>query len=240
MSKEVNSCFKPFKDIHKGMSAAVMGCGPTLNLYDGSKNLIHVGCNELLYSQELSLDYHFVGDSQSDWPDRKKTFAKDPKAYNDYSPNISKFVRDHPQDECSIIQANKGRLVSGALHYDVATPGMTYKGFKKHRQKEFQKDILSNYMYSRISITWEMMQFILWTGVSRIYLMGHDCSYREGTVHNPTVRAYGGMPRSGLIEKWKEIKVWIEKEYPNVDVACINPDEMRCFKEVTLDQVVEN
>ena len=42
------------------------------------------------------------------------------------------------------------------------------------------------------------------------------------------------------IEKWKEIKVWIETEYPDVDVACIHPNEMRCFKEATLDQVVEN
>ena len=95
-------------------------------------------------------------------------------------------------------------------------------------------------MYSRLSISWEMMQFILWTGVNRIYLMGHDCSYSKGTVHNPDARAYGGMPRSGLIEKWKEIKVWIETEYPDVAVACIHPNEMRCFKEATLDQVVEN
>ena len=237
---EVNICFKPFKNIHRSMSAAVLGCGPSLKLYSGQKNIIHVGCNELIYSEDLALDYHFVGDSQSDWPDREKTFFKDPEAYNSYVPNIAKFVRNHPQNECNIIQANQGRLVSGALHYDVCTPGMTYKGFKQHRQKDFQKDILSNYMYSRLSISWEMMQFILWTGVSRIYLMGHDCSYREGTVHNPEVRAYGGTPRTGLIKKWEELKSWIETEYPDVEVMCINPDEMSCFKEVKIDEIVEN
>ena len=95
-------------------------------------------------------------------------------------------------------------------------------------------------MYSRLSISWEMMQFILWTGVSRIYLMGHDCSYAKGSLHNPHIRNYGGVPRSGLIQRWSEMKDWIEVEYPGVEVMCVNPDAMRYFDEVTLDQILEN
>jgi len=91
-----------------------------------------------------------------------------------------------------------------------------------------------------MSISWEMMQFALWTGVDKIYLLGHDCSYAKGSIHNPHIRNYGGIPRGPLIQRWKEMMDWILMNYPNVDVMCINPDAMRYFDEVTLDQVVEN
>ena len=237
---KVNVCFEPFKGVHRGKSAAVMGCGPSLELYDGSKNLIHIGCNELIYSPELSLDYHFVGDAQAGWPNRRKTFHHDPQAYNNYQPRLAKFVRDHPQDECSVLRSNGHRPVDHAIHYDVCPPGTSYARFKTSRQAEFQTDIVNNYMYSRMSISWEMMQFALWTGVDKIYLLGHDCSYAKGSIHNPHIRNYGGIPRGPLIQRWKEMMDWILMNYPNVDVMCINPDAMRYFDEVTLDQVVEN
>ena len=237
---EVNPCFRPYKDVHRGKSAAVMGCGPTLSLYDGTKDIIHIGCNELIYSPEYSLDYYFIGDSQVAWPDKNKTFHKDPESYNNYTANVAKFVRDHPQDECSIIKSNKGREVDHSIHYQVGPPGITYGQFSASRQTDFQKNIVDNYMYSRISISWEMMQFALWTGVTRIYLMGHDCSYANGTVHNPHVRNYGGVPRVGLVQKWLELKWWMNDNYPEVEVMCVNPDAMNHYKKVSIDDIVEN
>ena len=85
-----------------------------------------------------------------------------------------------------------------------------------------------------------MMQFALWTGVSKIYLMGQDCSYAKGTVHNPHVRNYGGVPRVGLVRKWEELKVWISLHYPSVEVMCVNPDAMNHYKEISIDDIVEN
>ena len=236
----VNYCFEPFKDIHQGQTAIVMGCGPSLKLYDGTKKVIHVGCNELLYSSNLNIDYYFVGDAQTAWVGKTKTFCTDQKAYNAYKPSIAKFVRDHPQPECSILQSNKGHPVDHALHYDVCPKGMSFKDFKRERQKDFQKDIVNNYMYSRLSITWEMLQFILWTGVSRIYLMGQDCSYASGTIHNPDHHAYGGVPRVGLINRWADFKVWAAKNYPDTKIMCVNPVAMNHYEEATIDQIVEN
>ena len=155
-------------------------------------------------------------------------------------PNIAKFIRNHPQDECNIIKANGGKLVDHAIHYDVCQPGTRYGEFQASRQTEFQKDIANHYMYSRLSISWEMMQFALWTGLSRIYLMGHDCSYAKGSIHNPHIRNYGGTPRTGLIDKWREMNVWTTKNYPKVQVMCINPDAMNCYREVRFDDIVEN
>tara|TARA_Y100000992_G_C21261695_1_gene491636 strand:- start:901 stop:1620 length:720 start_codon:yes stop_codon:yes gene_type:complete len=237
---KANPCFQPYKNIHQGKSAAVMGCGPTLSQYDGSKNLIHIGCNELIYSPEYSLDYYFIGDSQVAWPDKNKTFHKDPDTYNAYRANIAKFVRDHPQDACSVIKENNGEKVDHAIHYQVGPPGISYGQFQAVRETKFQQDIVENYMYSRISISWEMMQFALWTGVSRIYLMGQDCSYAKGTVHNPHVRNYGGVPRVGLVRKWEELKTWISLHYPGVEVMCVNPDAMNHYKEISIDDIVEN
>jgi len=237
---EANSCFKPFENIHSGKSAAVIGCGPTLSKYDGSKNIIHIGCNEMIYSPELKLDYYFVGDAQTGWPERNKTFCKDPVTYNNYKPRIQKFVRDHPSSQCSILSVTGGIPVDHAIHYDVCPPWFKNSKFVSERQEQFQKDIVNNYMYSKMSITWEMMQFALWTGVERIYLIGHDCSYAKGSVHNPHIRNYGGTPRVSLITKWKDMKEWIERFYPDVKVMCINPDAMHHYDECTFDDIVEN
>jgi len=236
----LNDCFEPFKDIHKGKSAAVMGCGPTLSKYDGSKDIIHIGCNEMIYSDHLSLDYFFLGDAQRGWLSKRKTFYRDPDFYNSYKPRIGKFIRNHPQDDCNVVLNNRGYLVDHAIHYDVCDPKLTHKEFQRLRQKEFQKDICNNYMYSRMSISWEMMQFALWTGVERIYLMGHDCSYANGTLHNPNHTAYGGSPRTALVNKWGDLKMWIQKNFPNVVVQSINPVAMNHFDEVSLEDIVEN
>lgn len=237
---KANICFEDYKDAHKGKSAAVMGCGPTLSMYDGAKNIIHIGCNEMIYTPHYSLDYLFVGDAQVGWPDREKTFCKDPDTYNAYRPNIAKFIRNHPQPECNIISANGGKNVDYATHYNVCPSGMRYGEFSATRQQQFQKDIVNHYMYSRLSISWEMMQFALWTGVSKIYLMGHDCSYAKGSIHNPHIRNYGGTPRASLIQKWQDLKGWISEHYPDVDIMCINPDAMNCYDECTFDDIVEN
>jgi len=236
----VNECFVPFKDLHKGKTGIVIGCGPTAGMYDGSKHAIHIGCNELIYSEKLSLDYYFIGDAQVGWPDKQKTFFKDPEAYNSYKPNIAKFVRNHPQPDCNILDCNSGNLVDHALHYNIAQPGMALGTFDREREKDFQVDITKNYMYSRLSISFEMMQFALWTGLKRLYLVGHDCSYAQGTLYNPDHRAYDGVPRKGLVDAWLGFKKWSRINYPDVDIMCVNPVAMNHFDHKLMHQIIEN
>ena len=101
------------------MSVAVMGCGPSIDLYDGSKNLIHIGCNELIYSEKFKLDYFFIGDSQAGWRGKEKTFHTDPDTYKAYRPRIAKFVRDHPNADVSMLRANAGAPIDYSVHYDI-------------------------------------------------------------------------------------------------------------------------
>ena len=236
----INYCFESFKDLHSGMSVAIMGCGPSVDLYDGSKNLIHIGCNELLYSQKFNLDYFFVGDSQAGWKEKKKTFHADPDSYQNYRPRIAKFVRDHPHVDVSMLYASRGAPIDHAIHYDICDRDVSLSTFKRSRQNSFQKDIVNNYMYSRMSITWEMLQFALWTGPARIYLMGQDCSYKNGTIHNPKHKAYGGVPRVPLIQRWQEFSRWSASTYPETEFFIVNPVAMMCFEERSLDEIVEN
>ena len=236
----INQCFEPFKDLHAGMSIAVMGCGPSIDLYDGSKNLIHIGCNELIYSEKFKLDYFFIGDSQAGWRGKEKTFYADPDTYKAYRPRIAKFVRDHPSADVSMLRANAGAPIDHSVHYDICDRVGTLSEFQKSRQMSFQTDIVNNYMYSRMSITWEMLQFALWTGPSKIYLMGQDCSYSKGTLHNPHHKAYGGVPRVPLIQRWQEFSAWVKSSYPETEVFIINPVAMKYFEEKSLDEIVEN
>lgn len=238
---KVNKCFESFKDKHKNKSAAVIGCGPTLKKYKGDKNLIHVGCNEALY-RNLNLDYFFVGDAQAapEYSHRKNTFFHDPKSYNEFKPNIAKFVRNHPNNYCNIFLCNGNKSVDHAIHYDVCPKNMNNSQFINQRQQKFQTDIVRNYMYSRMTISWEMMQFTLWTGVNKIYLIGHDCSYEKGSVENPHIRLYGGKPRVGLIDKWEDLKKWSKFNYPEVEIKIINPVAMKHFEEASIEDIQEN
>ena len=214
----MNNCFEKYKNIHKGKSAVLFGTGPSVNEYNDIYNLVKIGSNEIVYKPYI-MDYYFIGDAGNS----HRGFNSDRLAYMDYTPNIAKFYR---MDE----RNTKGMP-------DGLKDGYYYKVTDKIRTGgQFYKDIDQGIgMYASISI--EALQFILYTGVSHLYLVGQDCDYRDGSFHDSDAT---DINTRFMKNCWSVARDWTEKKYPEVFIGIINPVGMMEFPECEYDDIKEN
>jgi hypothetical protein len=203
-----NDCFKKFKDIHKGKSAILFGTGPTLDEYKNGDRFIKIGTNEIIY-KPFMMDYYFIGDVGSE----KRGYKSDPDIYNNYRPVIEKFYRKG----WSKVKGMPDGL--DAVYYDCTS--------RINQGGHFYKDIVKG-MGVYASISMEALQFILYTGISKLYLIGHDCNYSNGSFHSEECK---GQDSKQMINVWKKAKSFMDKEYPEVQVRIVNPVSLTIFEE---------
>lgn len=210
--KKVNECFLEFKDKHKGEKGILFGTGPTLDEFDKHhekfKDYVLFGSNEIIY-KPYKMDYYFMGDSG----DKKRGYQSDPDSYNNYKPNIAKFYKDKSSN-VHMCHMPKGL---DAFYYKVTS--------QPQRGGRFYKDIAEGLgAYASISTT--IMQFVLYTGVREVYLVGHDCNYSNGSFHDKNV----SQGNKCLLGAWRILKSFINNEYPEVEVYSVNPVSLKIFK----------
>lgn len=227
----LNSCFLPYKDIHKGKSAALLGNGPTFNEYDNTKNIITVGCNQHIRCDWLDLDYYFIGDAE----DKTKGFNNDPKAYFNYFKNIhpkNNFVRiNRPGPFCTERCASVPEGLSNCIYYKA---DRCIKEWNDLSSDPTQSFCISG------SITFEMLQFVLYTGIKRLYLIGQDCSLHKGSFYNEKTRFSNKTTSMSLVKRWLQVKEFLDNKFPEVEVRIINPVLMKHFEECTYNDIIEN
>lgn len=202
----LNDCFDGLKDIYKGERCILFGSGPSLKDYtpiDGVK----IGCNELVHHEEL-MDYYFIGDAGS----KHRGYKSDPKTYNEYIPTCGyKFIRATPPKHVPKVPAG----IMNSKYYSttdiICSPA-------KVKLDGFDGDITKR-MFDTASISFEALQFAVFTGVSEIVLVGHDCSYSNGTFKtNTVVNSAGGL----ILKMWY---VWEEyvRTVHNIKISVMNP-----------------
>jgi len=84
--------FIDYKNKHLGESAILFGSGPTIlefNCGQVPSNVLRYGVNDQIFL-DLNLDYWFMGDAMPQIPSK---FYDKFLEYNDYQPNIQKFIR---------------------------------------------------------------------------------------------------------------------------------------------------
>jgi hypothetical protein len=198
--------FRQFKDAHMGESCVLFGTGPTLRLYVDDKDIVKIGSNEMVFS-DISLDYYFIGDSQ---PKKPEKYLEKEQFYIDYKPRIQKFVRFQNWSE-------NGRMPTYLKH------SIYYKGALSHKKrKKFKKDIHVSPFLCCCSISFEMFQFALYTGVSKIYLVGQDCDYSKGTFATPS-DTDKPITENDMLKYWKLAKIFASENYPDVEIYSVNP-----------------
>lgn len=233
MIKYPNNPFLPYKDIHKGMSCIFYGSGPTILDFDRDKvpdTVLQFGTNDQIFLG-LDLDYWFMGDSMCQIP---KKFYDRFEVYNSYVPKKQKFVRYcNWKDDRKITVPGWGYVPrSGQLplninnaKYYVADSGGNPDSCL------FNKDISLHNMKAVASISFEVLQFILYTGVKEITLVGHDCDYSNGTFAKIMI---GKEQNAGyyILRYWRIVNSWIKENYPDVKVNSFNPVALDCFPKI--------
>ena len=217
--------FAPFRGEHAGESAILFATGSSVNQF--SYNLlpespdVRVGVNRIICRDDISLDYYFCAH------------------YHD---------NDHPRDPSfldKIVSRSKdlqvfcASMFNGASFSEFFSPAqalqmgaIAYELHSRTGVDAFCTDLVREPMYNH-SIVFPALQFMLYTGVRRIYLVGCDCggphSCVEGQFESFS-NDYNG--HTCLVPNWKEFAEFKDQVYPEVEIISINP---RGLKEMFID-----
>lgn len=219
--KHFNSNFLKFKNIHVNESAILFATGPTLNFFKfadfklNEEKLIKVGVNSIVYKNDIQLDYYFCG--------------------HDASKDNNHLHHLHLQNTLKqqIIQQKINKQIFCCTNVDGSQNPFHFNEKDAHDMKAipyaihtnsgvdaFKKEISENNLYNH-SIVFSALQFILYTGVTKVYLVGCD----------------GGGGFSFLFpnNKWNDTVEWCWKEFieytnanhQNVEFISINPKKLK-------------
>ena len=92
MSIDISNPFAEYHNKHYGAKAILFGSGPTILKFDDvgvSEDVLRFGINDQIFL-DLNLDYWFMGDAM---PQNPSKFYERFQEYDDYQPNMQKFVR---------------------------------------------------------------------------------------------------------------------------------------------------
>jgi len=216
---------RPFKGRHKGQSAVLLCTGPTLDEYTHeqfdkeNRHVITVGVNSVIFTevvQSYGLDYYFLQDTGRDSTGvglsvSDNAFYKRVEEYTNFRPRIQTFYglfrmrHIGPTDE----ETN----AAAAVRYESEYPACS-------ELVPLVADIGRYTFGGSCSVVMSALQFLLYTGVSSIKLVGCDV----------TIGAYAGgkamsAPRSNveLLRMWKLVPDFIARYYPQVLIEVIRP-----------------
>ena len=211
-----NNGLGKFKGIHKGESAILFANGPSRKDYipfEGSEECIKIGVNCIYQhhtEEEMEkLNYWFFG---SEYHKTRGDSYGDSAIYYDkicFNPRYKNMVKLTSSYE------------HGKSHADIGRGNITPERSKElgcipfENNLETFTDDLEKYSTVGHSIAFPALQFILYTGVKRIYLVGCDGGFTDPNLNKPSSDPW-------LMHWWKEFKKFIGICYPDVEIININ------------------
>jgi len=217
----INRSFLPFKNKHEGEAAIVFGTGGSLREFSYAvlpeEPLVRVGVNLMIYKREFELDYYWC----SDFPDNDYVQRE-----SGYLETIIERSRD-TQVFCGTTVNGRQQPRHFTSEHAKAMNAIEYDLHLGHGPNAFSYDLVTMPFYNH-SIIFSAMQFLLYAGVQRIYVVGCDCGgvnscvevkFEDGRLHSQERYAL----HRNLIEDWQHFAEFKDKEYPNVEIVSVNP-----------------
>lgn len=198
----------PFKNKHLGETCVLLGSGTTLNQYIPIKNAIHIGVNSTIFYDKVTLDYFFMMDKNDThgFDNIKDTIYNTPVKHQKF---IGKF-KLKPNDSI-----DDKYIKNGIKQFEIINKG----GDLYPPPPDIGKycfGLPRNTMYSA-------MQFALYCGFKKIYLVGIDLG-RSGNGHKGHFKFDNHCSvYDGFYYQWTLIKKWARKDFSRVKIYNINP-----------------
>tara|TARA_Y100001973_G_C5199872_1_gene336809 strand:+ start:2648 stop:3331 length:684 start_codon:yes stop_codon:yes gene_type:complete len=224
--------FAKYKNVHEGKNCFLIGTGPTFNEFDQSKVMsednFFIGVNEVPLSG-IHLDYWFMQD-----PGRKyngdpsnRGFDANEEFFRQFTPRLGKFVGRLNTVEEHRMPEN----IENAEYYNLRPQDLG---------NMFELDLTENELKCGASVSFSALQFALFAGFKKIYLVGQDCNYQKGIFHSEKAKTdfQLGQVTGSLLEYWSGFAKMTQEL--GVEVYSINPVGLtpdKYFKEVKLSEL---
>jgi hypothetical protein len=214
-----NNIFSKFYNKHLGQTAVLFGTGPTLtdfhfdDIADWTET-IKVGVNSMAYVDKIALDYYFCGHDSS-------------KEAWHYHNRLEKSLFEQIKNRTDIGQKFCATLVDNwphPFHFSEAEAvnmnSLRYSITSLSGHQHIQKDIASHNLYNH-SIIFSALQFILYSGVKKVYLVGCDCG--GGFSFAFPNQSFSNSEAHSIYTNWIEFKKFLDNSYPDVEIVSIRP-----------------
>lgn len=214
--------FGEFKNRFAGKSVVLVGAGPTLKYYESIKNAIYIGVNRTFLFKDIKFDYLFAIDKAG----LETSSESYTQAFLDYiGNNCIKFVGDQ---NCGInYQIPEGKLNNTIRRYKTTSNLVPNK---------FTLNIDTEPLGNFYSVSFQAIQFILFTNPAKIYLVGMDSNVStmgHFTGNNDTDCNKLALNTLKCIDNWKGLKDFKNTHYPDTEIISVNPVGLKgIFKDI--------
>ena len=199
--------FPKYRNCHKGKEIVLLATGPTLDAYELKLDAIHIGVNRVFYAAKADLDYLFIQDRIPDAQTDARNYRRG---------KCKKFYGVHYMMARSISWA-EGEKAGAERYY-----------FMDNAQADSAWYCPPNLSYLPLatfsSVVHPAVQFALWTGAKRIYLVGCD-STLSGYSTNIGLAdpSRNHLCAESVVKGWQLIMDYAERFYPDTEIISINP-----------------
>tara|TARA_Y100001972_G_C7667231_1_gene337816 strand:+ start:441 stop:1118 length:678 start_codon:yes stop_codon:yes gene_type:complete len=210
---------KKYKGLHKKEAAVILATGPTLDDFSfdliPENNFKTIGVNSILY-KNINLDYYFCAQDPSKEKNHKH---KDLEKKDPLFQRILK-IKNKTQIFCAdgYKEENSSHQNHQEFFSETEREKMNCETYSLTHNLIFEED-LSQCSLLNHSIVFPAVQFAMYCGFSKVYLVGCDCggggSYIEKNSKNSDL--------NGFINIWGQIKYYRYKLYKETELISINP-----------------
>ena len=216
------SVFSQYKNKHRGRDVVVLGSGASLKKYKPIKDAIHIGVNSTIFAG-VDLDYTFIQDPGN--TGNPNSYVSRQAEYDCHRPRIAKFYGGTLSD-----MLKKNAPKANAFIYDFSSNALVLLDNGAKVENPDAKPYFSSNLdqippASAGSISFPALQFALWTGAKRVFLVGMDVTdprrFNEvpGQNGNDYVAQYH-------LKRWQQFAQWAGEVYDEVRIISINPVSM--------------
>lgn len=193
--------FLPYKNKHSGKDFVLLASGPSAKIHTKIDNAIYVGVNKsLLHS--IKLDYLFVQDFRAFKNFEEEIFSYECEKFFGICEAVKEF-------KIPLEYALRSR--AKIYYQDTSLTGIPSK---------FAFDLSKERIGCFENVVFAALQFILYAGAKRIFLVGCDCS-NEPYFYAKDDKSDLNPQR--IINNYKKFKNFVQFYYPDVEVLSINP-----------------
>jgi len=170
--------------------------------------------NTVIYAG-LPIDYLFVFDKgKKVYREKRGTgWSENPEAFDRFDCIIQKFYGYFKKSQNfgpPIRQNSRGKLIEGS--------------YVSNKPLPLNKDF-GNYQFGgSVSTIFHALQFLLYIGISQIYLVGCDAGIGYAELQDHLFENHRNKKESkSMLKEWKVAYDFVNSEYKNVNVTILNP-----------------
>jgi hypothetical protein len=204
-----------FKNLHLGETCYILGSGSTIQQFKIQEEGIFIGCNHIIKNAEIKekLKYYFFGHGYMEHNnDNTPIYGNHKKEVDSLDHNIKKFAMVSRDNDISVHlftqQAIRNLQNINAIPCDINI---------HHIYKDLENKPFLNH-----SIIFPAVQFAIYSGFKKIYLVGCDCNgyfHSNNFIHGTK----NADIDNDLVYYWKQMFKFKNLHYSDCKIININP-----------------